>query len=334
MNEILEQRISAVQNGKNTTHANIAAKRDLREQLESEVAKFLAKKNEVKSLEFGFSHFPDGIIPRARVQVKTTEQEQKERDGKIAETNRQVREANAFTAKQKTIRAVKAELNQPHLKALQVEQKELLQDVYQKYGYKVITAIANHIGVKPKTIVNARNGSTRIGADTWPLVKRFIAITEFEPIVKKPKAKKKSSPEQIIEQKRRKAVSVARAKAQLNGQSVFLAPCRKHGEAKYYLHGDQPPRCSLCLMERHKNHIIKNEDAEQKDTRQRSEFNKQEMVKALESGSLEFTGLCRACGYGPFKTAKCKKSASGHKYYCRTCLNKSQEKYNEKGKAA
>ena len=43
MNEILQQRIESVQAGKNITHAQIEAKRSLREQLERGVEAFLKK---------------------------------------------------------------------------------------------------------------------------------------------------------------------------------------------------------------------------------------------------------------------------------------------------
>ena len=47
MNEILQQRIESVQAGKNITHAQIEAKRSLREQLERDVEAFLKKRRKV-----------------------------------------------------------------------------------------------------------------------------------------------------------------------------------------------------------------------------------------------------------------------------------------------
>ena len=41
MNEILQQRIESVQAGRNTTHAQLEAKRSLREQLDSDLEAFL-----------------------------------------------------------------------------------------------------------------------------------------------------------------------------------------------------------------------------------------------------------------------------------------------------
>ena len=43
MNELLQQRIESVQAGRNTTHAQIEAKRSLREQLDSDLEPFLKK---------------------------------------------------------------------------------------------------------------------------------------------------------------------------------------------------------------------------------------------------------------------------------------------------
>lgn len=55
MNEIFQQRIESVQAGKNITHAQIEAKRSLREQLENDVEAFLKNGGKVETLPQGFS---------------------------------------------------------------------------------------------------------------------------------------------------------------------------------------------------------------------------------------------------------------------------------------
>lgn len=55
MNEILQQRIESVQAGKNITHAQIEAKRSLREQLENDVEAFLKNGGKVETLPQGYS---------------------------------------------------------------------------------------------------------------------------------------------------------------------------------------------------------------------------------------------------------------------------------------
>ena len=47
MNELLQQRIESVQAGRNTTHAQLEAKRSLRERLEREIEAFLKKRRKV-----------------------------------------------------------------------------------------------------------------------------------------------------------------------------------------------------------------------------------------------------------------------------------------------
>ena len=55
MNEILQQRIESVQAGKNITHAQIEAKRSLREQLDSDLEAFLKNGGKLETLPQGFS---------------------------------------------------------------------------------------------------------------------------------------------------------------------------------------------------------------------------------------------------------------------------------------
>ena len=51
MNEILNQRIQAVQIGKDITYAQLIAKRNLREELETEMEKYLARGGQIKQAE-------------------------------------------------------------------------------------------------------------------------------------------------------------------------------------------------------------------------------------------------------------------------------------------
>jgi len=55
VNEILQQRIESVQAGKNITHAQIEAKRSLREQLDSDLEAFLKNGGQVETLPRGYS---------------------------------------------------------------------------------------------------------------------------------------------------------------------------------------------------------------------------------------------------------------------------------------
>ena len=55
MNELLQQRIESVQAGRNITHAQLEAKRSLREQLDSDLEAFLSNGGAIEQLPQGFS---------------------------------------------------------------------------------------------------------------------------------------------------------------------------------------------------------------------------------------------------------------------------------------
>ena len=67
MNEILQQRIESVQAGKNITHAQIEAKRSLREQLDSDLEAFLKNGGKVETLPRGYSGLSDELKPTQKM---------------------------------------------------------------------------------------------------------------------------------------------------------------------------------------------------------------------------------------------------------------------------
>jgi len=95
MNKILQQRIESVQAGKNITHAQIEAKRSLREQLERDVENFLAGGGETQVLPIGFTHFKDGVIPQSKAQV-ISGKERLDREKAIELKNQAIRGREKF----------------------------------------------------------------------------------------------------------------------------------------------------------------------------------------------------------------------------------------------
>ena len=78
MNEILQQGIESVQAGNNITHAQLEVKRSLREDLETEMEKYLARGGRVKTLK------GTGFVPRPpRKQTKIKEHASKSQVVKI-----------------------------------------------------------------------------------------------------------------------------------------------------------------------------------------------------------------------------------------------------------
>ena len=67
MNELLQQRIESVQADKNITHAQIEAKRSLREQLDSDLEAFLKNGGKVETLPRGYSGLSDELKPTQKM---------------------------------------------------------------------------------------------------------------------------------------------------------------------------------------------------------------------------------------------------------------------------
>ena len=67
MNELLQQRIESVQAGRNITHAQIEAKRSLREQLDSDLEAFLKNGGKVETLPRGYSGLSDELKPTQKM---------------------------------------------------------------------------------------------------------------------------------------------------------------------------------------------------------------------------------------------------------------------------
>ena len=103
MNEIFQQRIEAVQAGKDLTHAQISAKRSLREQLEKDMAEFAEKGGKVHELATGFSHFKDGLIPTTAVRPVINEQDRLAREKAIEAKNQEIRMHKAALKQERQI---------------------------------------------------------------------------------------------------------------------------------------------------------------------------------------------------------------------------------------
>lgn len=104
MNEILQQRIESVRVGKNITHGQIEAKRSLREQLDTELAEFLAKGGEIKHIPTGQSGEPGALFNNRLTKPKNA---QKTMRAVMASA---VSEAHKKRARQKEDQATLAEI--------------------------------------------------------------------------------------------------------------------------------------------------------------------------------------------------------------------------------
>ena len=272
------------------------------------VEQFLARGGKINTLAMGYTVFPDGNIPMRP----------KPRKSEIKETP-----SDVIQDRNKAIRKYSPRPKIADEKSkLQIdEQVEMLGEFFGKMFRGDKKRFCELVGLSPKTFDNAKAGCNRLGADKWREAK--LIMRDF--VFSKPKSKQRSS----LEADRRKQIMEAREKAKANGDTVFMAPCKHHGMTKFYLHGDQLPRCATCRMNntRKRRDVLKNDD--QKSKAERSKFNIEKMREAVSKGLNIFIGLCVRCGYTEMKYSKSPNTLNGYTYRCVECNKKTQALYKE-----
>ena len=175
MNEILEQRISSVQIGKNITHAQIQAKRSLREQQDRDLEEFLAKGGEIKVLPTGFSNFKDGILPKTTVKPVLNEQDRIAREKAIEAKNQEIRDYKAARKEQRRLEAKQkhdAQIKEQITVLGRFESKCVNKDDFKR--------LAEMAGYRARHFRDAAKGHSKVGDDKWALVKKLISNFKFE----------------------------------------------------------------------------------------------------------------------------------------------------------
>ena len=183
MNEILQQRIESVRAGKDLTHAQISAKRSLREQLEKDMAEFAEKGGKVHELATGFSHFKDGLIPTTAVRPVINEQDRLAREKAIEAKNQEIRMHKAALKQERQMVAKKR--HDAQIK----EQIEILGRFESKSVNKAdMKRLADMADYQVRHMRNATKGHTKFSPEKWDLLKKAIATFEFaaapEPVKK------------------------------------------------------------------------------------------------------------------------------------------------------
>ena len=178
MNEILEQRISSVRAGKNITPAQIEAKRNLRDQLDRKLEKFLAKGREVEVLPRGFSNFKDGIVPQSTGRPAMSKQERIDREKAIEAKNQEIRDYKTALKQQRRLKA-----KQKHDAQIK-EQIAVMGRFISKFPSKEdFKRLAEMTGYQTRHLRDAAKGHTKLGCEKWDLTKK--AISNFKAEVKR-----------------------------------------------------------------------------------------------------------------------------------------------------
>ena len=322
MNEILQQRIESVQAGKNITHAQIEAKRSLREQLERDVENFLAGGGETQVLPIGFTHFKDGVIPQSKAQV-ISDKERLDREKAIELKDQAIREYKAAIKEQKKQR-YEAQI-QDQIAVMSKFESNL----QNKSDFKRLAAM---VGYHTQYLKGAAKGRTKLNAAKWDQIKKLVKSFEYsekrtakaikEP-TKNPKRKVPSA-----ESLRLKRLTEAKSEAIINGEKSFIAECKKCGPAKFILQAGVKVFCHPCHLahvERLKQKRMTKEQVstlEQK--RKRFTYNSELAEQTKLQGLRYFNGLCEKCGLTEFRIV-----GGGRKYHCVHCSKASAQKYKK-----
>lgn len=174
MNEILNQRIQSVKIGKDITHAQIVAKRNLREELDRDVKKFLAKGSKVQVLPIGFSHFKDGTIPLCSAKSRLSEEERIERDKALEDKNNEIRMKKAALKAQR-----KLEIKNKHEKQISEQVRVFGAFVKKSSSKKEFEELAELAGFRVRHLRDCAKGYSKISDERWELVKKLIKNFEF-----------------------------------------------------------------------------------------------------------------------------------------------------------
>ena len=178
MNEILEQRISSVQLGKNITHAQIQAKRSLREQLDRDLEEFLANGREVEVLPRGFANFKDGIVPQSTGRPAMSKQDRIDREKAIEAKNQEIRDYKAARKEQRRLEA-----KQKHDAQIK-EQIAVMGRFISKFPSKEdFKRLAEMTGYQTRHLRDAAKGHTKLDPSRWDFIKKAVKNFKVESAV-------------------------------------------------------------------------------------------------------------------------------------------------------
>ena len=356
MNEILQQRIESVQAGKNITHAQIEAKRSLREQLERDVENFLAGGGETQVLPFGFTHFKDGAVPLDRKQVVKPEAE---RNAKIERVNKEARQSKAAIKRQKEAErakrqkelearkieraiaklerdaakkeqaAIKAELKALGQTQAQIDRAErikrqvpLLKDFRSKAQMGDMQAMSTMLGFKKDIINKLSSGGVALSAKRLALLEEILPTFQYGTHMDHTKVVAKNiSPKRAIWVRNHEAKNAALAK----GHREFVGFC--HKENKETIFNIYTTRnvsaCASCVkaLQKKKRKLITKKPREVSENRKR-------MLKAQAENLKVFIGVCKHHGETPFRIH----DVSSFK--CKACSAEAMHKIRIKTRAA
>ena len=226
-----------------------------------DISEWLNQGNNPKTLEFGFTHFPDGVVPLDKKQVVKPEEE---RNAKIERVNKEARQSKAAIKRQKEAErikrqkemearkieraiaklerdaakkeqaAIKAELKELGLTQVQVDRAErikrqmvLLAEFRSKAQLGDIQAMSRMLGFKKDIMSKLAAGGVALNAKRLALLEEILPTFEYGTHINRSKVvAREISPKRQVWIRNHEAKNAALAK----GHRKFIGFCHKENK--------------------------------------------------------------------------------------------------------
>ncbi len=257
--EFFYESMAAVQAGKTATYAEISEKQKAREALNAELEEFL-KHKQITVLPIGFTHFPDGILPRgARIESKEV------RDAKIEAVNAEVRKMQNISrpsVKPKKQALTLEQIEERESKKLEkrAQEKQAKKSAYtarilkQQELLRVFTSKAQFGDIKVLTsMLGIKNGISEICKGVFALsdarLKHLEECLKDFPYGEFAKSLKTSKEPKVLSERRKAWLFNRDAKkaALEKGEKTFMGRCSKEGiDAVFVIRPCGSSACKSC----------------------------------------------------------------------------------------
>lgn len=282
--------------------------------LSNEVEQWL-KKNKPTVLKAGESL---GEIDYSTVgSGKTAAQNKATLEEREAEKKKAIAERTEQKEKQKEERRAQAlkEKQQRELKSKKLKEEQLgfFSNWFADTG-RTLLQLAKAADVSKHTIERVVYNDKAMTVESFNKIKQVVNEFDFSVFDKKPVVKK-VDPSAVLrraEYERRMTVKRVAEDAKAYGVSTFTAPCKDHGETEYKLLPNGSFRCKRCYPNKADTFTFPKLSV-------RDDYNRSEMLKAVEQGLNRFTGSCAKHGDSKFAVFKSQRTKAGYSCLCTQC---------------
>lgn len=260
--------------------------------------------------------------------IKRDLEQEKKAKAETIKKNKAIASQNEEREKLAKEKMKKIEKEHKAKQAIQV-QCELLTPFYERAKRTDITRLSRLVNISSAYL---RLCMTRkaLSEEQLESLKSVLANFEWIEPVKKQEPKRKNKPSkklteaEIKRKERWNIANKARKEAVANGLTEFTAVCAYHGKTTYTVGSRGQARCIACMKEKSQKYNAKIQTPEQKAKFERQIGNRAEMMRVIELGLMEFSGMCDRHGQTKFIIFKKKwdyQNTYPFQYKCNECKN-------------